>query len=404
MIVELDGRRGGNAGHLLDQVLAIAAGCSASMTRAIAADDAERAVLWAGRKAAFPGGRAASRPITACMDGTIPPRAPPCPGVLRRMRELSGKLRPGRRQRLPRRRWQPAPPDPLRRQPAGPARPGRGVRDMPISCASCVAVGGVLTGEHGVGVEKARPDAGDVQSGRPGPPGAPEVRVRSWAAAQSRQGLPPPCTAVRQSSAACTCIGAPVPASGPAAVLSMGDGTQRLEARDGARGRGRDTPGPTPRARRSALAGAGTKSWNRLPVRGRPRCSRSPSFPASSTTRAHRGQADAWPARRWRRSRPSWRNTASGWRSSRWTMAHSSAASLAASAAASADHRGQRVRPAPDQGRRGASKDHFLGFSGVSGRGETFKAGGKVVKNVTGYDLLQADRMARGACWRRCAR
>ena len=35
----------------------------------------------------------------------------------------------------------------------------------------------------------------------------------------------------------------------------------------------------------------------------------------------------------------------------------------------------------------GAARDHFLGFSAVSGRGERFKAGGKVVKNVTGYDL-----------------
>jgi glycolate oxidase len=30
----------------------------------------------------------------------------------------------------------------------------------------CVEVGGVLTGEHGVGVEKARPDVGDVLRGR----------------------------------------------------------------------------------------------------------------------------------------------------------------------------------------------------------------------------------------------
>jgi glycolate oxidase FAD binding subunit len=36
---------------------------------------------------------------------------------------------------------------------------------------------------------------------------------------------------------------------------------------------------------------------------------------------------------------------------------------------------------------RGSARDHFLGFRAVSGRGEVFKAGGKVVKNVTGYDL-----------------
>jgi glycolate oxidase FAD binding subunit len=36
---------------------------------------------------------------------------------------------------------------------------------------------------------------------------------------------------------------------------------------------------------------------------------------------------------------------------------------------------------------RGGVRDHLLGFTAVSGRGEKFVAGAKVVKNVTGYDL-----------------
>jgi glycolate oxidase FAD binding subunit len=35
----------------------------------------------------------------------------------------------------------------------------------------------------------------------------------------------------------------------------------------------------------------------------------------------------------------------------------------------------------------GSARDHLLGFTAVSGKGERFLAGGKVVKNVTGFDL-----------------
>ena len=37
----------------------------------------------------------------------------------------------------------------------------------------------------------------------------------------------------------------------------------------------------------------------------------------------------------------------------------------------------------------GAARDHFLGFQAVSGRGDDYKSGGRVVKNVTGYDLCK---------------
>ncbi|MBI3517396.1 MAG: FAD-binding oxidoreductase, partial [Proteobacteria bacterium] len=147
LIVELDGVPV-EVDHLIERVTAIANQCRAMLCRA-SVSEAERQIFWAGRKAAFPAvGRIA--PDYFCMDGTIPRRqlAP----VLARMTELSkhhglglaNVFHAGDGNLHPLILFDANDADQLRRAEAF----GADILRL------CVEVGGVLTGEHGVGVEK----------------------------------------------------------------------------------------------------------------------------------------------------------------------------------------------------------------------------------------------------------
>jgi glycolate oxidase len=147
LIVELDGVAA-EVDFLLERVTAIAQAHRCSTCR-VSQDEAERLRFWAGRKAAFPAvGRLS--PDYYCMDGTIPRRE--LPRVLREIDALS--LRHGLRVanvfhagdgNL----------HPLILYDAN--QPGELDRAETFGndiLKLCVDVGGVLTGEHGVGLEK----------------------------------------------------------------------------------------------------------------------------------------------------------------------------------------------------------------------------------------------------------
>jgi len=147
LIVELDGPRA-EVDHLLERVTEIAKQCRAVTVR-VSNSEEERLLFWAGRKAAFPAvGRIS--PDYYCMDGTIP-RAK-LPLVLRRTQELSVKydlrvanvFHAGDGNLHPLILYDANKPGELERA----EQFGSDILRL------CVEVGGVLTGEHGVGVEK----------------------------------------------------------------------------------------------------------------------------------------------------------------------------------------------------------------------------------------------------------
>jgi glycolate oxidase len=147
MIVELDGPAA-EVDDLLGRVRAIGEGCGAVSLRVSESED-ERLAFWAGRKAAFPAvGRIS--PDYYCMDGTIPRHR--LPEVLARMRELSARyglrvanvFHAGDGNLHPLILYDANQPGELERA----EEFGADILKL------CVEVGGVLTGEHGVGVEK----------------------------------------------------------------------------------------------------------------------------------------------------------------------------------------------------------------------------------------------------------
>ena len=147
LIVELDGTRV-EVDHLIRRVGKIATGCGATTLR-VSNSEAERALLWAGRKAAFPAmGRIS--PDYYCVDGTIP-RAM-LPRVLNRMRELSEQfgLRVANVFHAGDGNLHPLILYDASRQGELENAEKLGAEILKL----CVEVGGVLTGEHGVGVEK----------------------------------------------------------------------------------------------------------------------------------------------------------------------------------------------------------------------------------------------------------
>ena len=147
LIVELDGPQV-EVDHLIERVSEIARANKASTLR-ISTSEEERMLFWAGRKAAFPAvGRIS--PDYLCMDGTIPRKR--LPEVLQGMAELSKlhRLRvanvfhAGDGNLHPLILYDANNADELDRA----EKFGADILKL------CVKVGGVLTGEHGVGIEK----------------------------------------------------------------------------------------------------------------------------------------------------------------------------------------------------------------------------------------------------------
>ena len=221
-----------------------------------------------------------------------------CRSVLRRIGELSARARPARRQRLSRGRRQPPPARPLRRGRRGRVGASRSCSPTRSSTA-CVDAGGSLTGEHGVGVDKACAMPLMFSRARPRGVRAAAPRVRPRRAREPGQG-PADAAPVRRGARAPTAC---IRWSGSGLSSVSERSVDSVEERRRACGR---------RRRRASTSGSASDLDSPTASIGcsstRPATSRAPSRPASASRRC--GRRSPPPASDSRSTRPATRRSA----------------------------------------------------------------------------------------------
>ena len=166
---------------------------------AVSRSEAERLRFWSGRKNAFPAAGRIS-PDYYCMDGTIPRKN--ARADAQGHRADGAHIRAAVHERVSRRRRQPAPADPVRRQPRGDWRARR-----PLRRRDPRAVRAAGRHHHRRARRRGGEDQFDVRAvlaGRARGVLRRQARLRSARAAQSRQGHPD-AGALRRVWPACTC-------------------------------------------------------------------------------------------------------------------------------------------------------------------------------------------------------
>ena len=312
----------------------------------VAADDAERALLWKGRKSAF-GAIARIAPDYYLHDAVVPRTK--LVEVLRRVYEIADEHELIDDERVPRRRRQPAPADRVR-----PARAGRvGARARgraPRSSTTCVDAGGVLSGEHGIGLEKRDLMPLHVHARRPRRAGAAARRVRSRRRREPAEG------AARAGAGAASCSACRRARGSERRVdeLAAAVATRRRGRRRSARARSGRSAAPVASARPRSRAPAGVVALRARRPDGHGRRGHAVRRARRACSPTHGQECALDPARR-RRDRRRRRSRA-----------------------------GSRASAGSGTGRCATTCSRCASSPATAA---LVKGGGPTVKNVTGYDL-----------------